>query len=75
MIGHCDAGNPISIFTWESEDGSTGLWACETEPGLPVRTKAVLKASTEGFAGAGCLSIQALQIHDMGQEYAAWEYT
>jgi hypothetical protein len=75
MIGHCDAGNPISIFIWESEDGATGLWACQTAPGVPISSKAVLKASTRGFRGAGCLAIQALQIHEVGKNYAAWQYT
>lgn len=75
VIGTCDPSNPISVFTWQSEDGATGLWACQVEPGVPIGKKAVLKASTKGFGGAGCLGIQALQIHEVGKEYAAWQYT
>lgn len=71
----CGGGKTLNVFTWESDDGASGLWLCQASPNTPIGKTGVLKASTKGFAGAGCLSVQALQAHEMGTEFGAWVYT
>ncbi|CAM1505831.1 Fc.00g114680.m01.CDS01 [Cosmosporella sp. VM-42] len=72
-----DYSTPVTVLAWQSkgQDGSGGLWACPTSPGVPVSQKAVLKASMLGFVSVGCVLVDAVQIHPAGNEFGAWAYT
>lgn len=66
---------PITILSWQSQDGSTGLWACPRSPQVPLNVEAVLKASVANFVNDGCVEVEGIQIMEAGDDFGAWAYT
>ncbi|KAM5358112.1 hypothetical protein ACJZ2D_015579 [Fusarium nematophilum] len=73
MVSECKM--PVTVLVWSPEDGNPGLWACPTGRDTPVSKEAVLKATTGGFRGQGCLGVEGVQIQAAGDGFAAWAYT
>jgi hypothetical protein len=66
---------PITVLSWQSTDGYAGLWACPVGPRRHISEMAVLKASSDKFAGKGCIELEGILIQEAGDEFGAWAYT
>lgn len=66
---------PVPLLSWQSTNGTTGLWACPSSSGHPVSELAILKASSSEFDGEGCLKLDGVHIREAGEEFGAWAYT
>ncbi|KOS22563.1 hypothetical protein ESCO_001974 [Escovopsis weberi] len=67
-------GAPLTVVSWRSSAGGAGLWACPASPGGGMKV-VVLKASTAGFGGEGCVAVGGLRMKPAGSAFGAWEYT
>lgn len=65
----------ITVLSWQSAHGATGLWACPSPAGHSISDLAVLKASSTEFTGQGCLELEGVHIREAGDEFGAWAYT
>jgi hypothetical protein len=64
----------ITILSWLSDDGSTGLWGCPLVSGQPITDQAILKASTTMFSGEGCVAVEGIHVQEAGGQFGAWAY-